>query len=108
LWDETKVEAFYESVGCGAGFHLNNTRVLIFEDDHPPEEPNCSLVGPLAFPIPSSQVKSRWSGKLGYSDGVTDEDKDRTMAVIFRFFAKTEQLATHRYVSMYRHLELVT
>ncbi|KAI2475873.1 hypothetical protein Ptr902_12699 [Pyrenophora tritici-repentis] len=50
LWKTPRVDAFFQSVGCGAGVHLGNTRTLIFEDEETPEEAICNLAGSFAFP----------------------------------------------------------
>jgi len=90
LWDTPKMEAFYRSVGCGAGVHLRNTRTLVFEDEQPPEE---------AFPNPYNlPAANRYMLPI-------DIEKNHSMETILHFFARSEQLTTHRYVSISSQLQ---
>jgi hypothetical protein len=71
LCNGTAVDTFIRSVSREASRHLGNTRILVFEDTRPPQEPESIISGATALP-PS----------LGST--LNANDKDRTVDIIFQ------------------------
>jgi hypothetical protein len=81
LWDKRPLEAFFRSVGHGAGLHFGKTKTLIQENDEPPCERDTIILEFLGLP-----------GEKYQSHGLSSGAQELTVQHVTQMFPKSEIL----------------